>query len=192
MSLTYPDGRAGLADEVADGTDPLEGLARQLLVEIGEDPGRDGLRETPARYARWWREFVGFDPGNTETAFEQVNHGQLVQVNDIRVWSLCEHHLLPFWCDISIAYLAKDKLLGLSKFARIAHHHAHRLQVQERLTGAIADAIEALCGVPDVAVRAKGEHLCMTMRGIRSPATMSTLVLRGVFKDDPHMRNLLS
>ena len=174
------------------GSDPLEEVGRMLLIEIGEDPDREGLRDTPARYARWWREFIDYDPGNIDTAFQTVASDQLIEVNNIRVWSLCEHHLLPFSCDVSIAYIARNRILGLSKFARIAHDQAHRLQVQERLTVGIADTIEAVSGSPDVAVRVRGEHLCMTMRGIRVAADMSTSVLRGVFQIDPDMRARLS
>jgi GTP cyclohydrolase I len=180
-------------DVVANGgRDPLEKLARALLVEIGEDPERDGLRGTPERFARWWREFVNYDAGKLETTFEAVTSDQLIEVKGIRVWSLCEHHLLPFWCDISIAYLAHQRIVGLSKFARIAQAHAHRLQVQERLTANVADSVCALAESPDVAVFASGEHLCMTIRGIKAEATMSTSVLRGAFHTDPAMRNRLT
>jgi GTP cyclohydrolase I len=167
--------------------DALEELARALLIEIGEDPDRDGLRGTPARYARWWREFVHYDPGRIETTFDMVTSDQLIQVSDIRVWSLCEHHLLPFWCDVSIAYIAHQRIVGLSKFARIAHDHAHRLQVQERLTAGIADSVIAVSGSPDVAVFASGEHLCMTIRGVRTAAKMATSVLRGAFQTNPEL-----
>jgi GTP cyclohydrolase I len=207
MSFTNPCGECGCGDPVAvhadgriakrgtphsTGRDPLEDIARSLLVEIGEDPDREGLQDTPARYARWWREFTEYDPGTLDTCFTEMTAGQLIQVNNMRVWSLCEHHLLPFWCDVSIAYISYGKILGLSKFARIAHGHAHRLQVQERLTADIADTVEAISGSPDVAVRICGEHLCMIMRGIRTVANMSTSVLRGVFRDDPDMRGQLS
>jgi GTP cyclohydrolase IA len=207
MSFTNPCGECGCGDLVAvhadgriarrgtpysTGRDPLEDIARSLLVEIGEDPDREGLQDTPARYARWWREFTEYDPGTFDTCFTEVTAGQLIQVNNMRVWSLCEHHLLPFWCDVSIAYISCGKILGLSKFARIAHGHAHRLQVQERLTADIADTVEAISGSPDVAVRACGEHLCMIMRGIRTAANLSTSVLRGAFRDDPDMRGRLS
>lgn len=207
MSFTIPRGEHGDGDLVAvhaegrtpmqhaphsTGRDPLEDIARSLLVEIGEDPDRDGLQDTPTRYARWWREFTEYDPGTFDTCFTEVAAGQLIEVNKMRVWSLCEHHLLPFWCDISIAYISRGKILGLSKFARIAHGHAHRLQVQERLTTDIANTVEAISESPDVAVRACGEHLCMIMRGIRTAANMSTSVLRGAFRDDPDMRGRLS
>jgi GTP cyclohydrolase I len=167
----------------------LERIGRELLVAIGEDPDRDGLVDTPARFARWWTEFIEYDPGITDTAFAGITTDQMVVVSGIKVWSLCEHHLLPFWCDISIGYIARDRVLGLSKFARIAHQCAHRLQVQERLTHQIADEVMRVADSPDVAVLGRGEHLCMTMRGIKSPALMTSSVMRGVFLDKPQARD---
>lgn len=161
--------------------DPLVGLAVSLLKEIGEDPDRDGLRETPERFARWWREFTDYDPGTVATLFETTTTGQLVLVSGIEVWSLCEHHLLPFSCSISVAYRSTERLLGLSKFARIAHQHAHRLQVQERLVADIAADIIRITGSQDVAVVGHGEHLCMTMRGIRTSARMTSTSINGEF-----------
>ncbi|XVS60920.1 GTP cyclohydrolase I [Actinosynnema sp. CA-299493] len=163
--------------------DPLEDLARKLLVEIGEDPDRDGLKETPARFARWWREFSGYDAGDADARFPIVSQGQIVMVSDIAVWSLCEHHLLPFSCTLTIAYKPDGDVLGLSKFARIAHRHAHRLQVQERLVCDIADEVVSATGSADVAVIGRGEHLCMSMRGVRTPALMTSSVFRGAFED---------
>jgi GTP cyclohydrolase I len=159
----------------------LEWLGRALLETIGENAERPELKETPKRWAKWWEAFVDYEPGSTETAFEAQGSDQMVVVSGIRVWSLCEHHLLPFWCDVTIGYVARDRILGLSKFARIAHKYAHRLQVQERLVTQIADEVARVTGAPDVAVMAQGEHLCMTMRGIRSPALMTSSALRGVF-----------
>ncbi|GAA2620422.1 GTP cyclohydrolase I [Streptomyces tubercidicus] len=175
-----------------EGKDPLEAVARQLLVEIGEDPEREGLRDTPARYARWWREFTQYDPGSVDTLFETTASGNLVGVSGISVWSLCEHHLLPFSCRFTIGYLPQEKMLGLSKFARIAHQHAHKLQSQEQLSQQIADEVERLTGSPDVAVIGRGEHLCMAMRGIRTPATMTTAVWRGALKDSALRSELIA
>lgn len=169
-------------------TDAVARAARDLLVAIGEDPDREGLRDTPARYARWWAEFIDHDAGRTDTAFESVTVDQMVAVSGIRVWSLCEHHLLPFWCDVSVGYITRDRVLGLSKFARIARAHAHRLQLQERLTAGIADDIQRLTGSPDVAVAAAGEHLCMTARGVRTAGLMHSSALRGRFRDDVSAR----
>ncbi|GIF11369.1 GTP cyclohydrolase I [Actinoplanes teichomyceticus] len=173
------------------GADPLEDLARLLLKEIGEDPSRDGLRDTPARYARWWREFIEYDPGTVDTVFEATSAGQLVLVSGIEVWSLCEHHLLPFNCSLTIGYRAADRLLGLSKFARIAHHRAHRLQVQERLVADIAADVARIAGTEDVGVIGTGEHLCMTMRGIKTSARMTSSSLLGAFAEEGLLRSEL-
>ncbi|CDR13045.1 GTP cyclohydrolase I [Streptomyces iranensis] len=162
--------------------DPLEDLARQLLAEIGEDPDRSGLKETPARFARWWREFTSYDPGEVGTHFPLYTEGQIVMVSDINVWSLCEHHLLPFSCNLTVAYRPRGQVLGLSKFARISHRHAHRLQVQERLVQNIADEITEATGSEDVGVIGRGEHLCMSMRGVRTPALMTCSVFKGIFQ----------
>src|SRR5581483_9100628 len=132
----------------------------------------EGLQETPRRWADWWREFIEYDPGTTETTFQTTTTDQLVAVSGMRVFSLCEHHLLPMWCDVSIGYIPDGKVLGLSKFARIAHQFAHQLQLQERIGKQIADELERITGSQDIAVVLKGEHLCMSMRGIRTPGVM--------------------
>lgn len=157
-------------------------------MALGEDPERPGIVETPRRWANWWREFVEYDTGKLDTVFESVTVDQMVAVSGIRVWSLCEHHLLPFWCDLTIGYIAGEHVLGLSKFARVAHKYAHKLQIQERLVQEIADDIQRLTGSPDVAVSAAGEHLCMTMRGIKTPALMRSSVMRGAFRNDGRAR----
>ncbi len=166
----------------------LLALGRELLLAIGEDPDREGLRETPRRWANAWREFIEYDPGTTETTFASVASDQLVCVSGIRVASLCEHHLLPFWCDISIGYISNAKVLGLSKFARIAQQFAHRLQLQERLGEQIADEISRITGTQHVAVVLKGEHYCMTARGIRMPGRMTSSVMRGIFRTESQTR----
>ncbi|MER6010826.1 GTP cyclohydrolase I [Streptomyces bluensis] len=163
--------------------DPLERIARELLLELGEDPQREGLRGTPARWARWWREFTRYEPGTVETVFESASSTETVSVSGIEVWSLCEHHLLPFFCKVTIGYRPQGQVLGLSKFARIAHQHAHGLQLQERLTADIADTVAKLTASADIAVLCRGEHLCMSMRGIRTPATTTTVTWRGAFAD---------
>ncbi len=157
-------------------------------MALGEDPDRPGLIETPRRWAAWWREFIEYDPGATDVLFENVCTDQMVVVSGMKVWSLCEHHLLPFWCEVHIGYIARERVLGLSKFARIAHQCAHRLQIQERLAHQIADKVEELTGSPDVAVLCKGEHLCMVMRGIKTPGVMKTSVVRGAFRESDSAR----
>jgi GTP cyclohydrolase I len=163
-------------------------LGRELLIALGEDPDREGLQDTPRRWADWWREFIEYDPGQTDTTFSSASSGQMVCVSGLRVWSLCEHHLMPFYCDVSIAYITGDRVLGLSKFARIAHQFAHQLQIQERLGQQIADEVSRLTNSEDVAVLLKGEHLCMTARGIRTPGLMSSSVMRGAFEREYEKR----
>src|SRR2546421_9825501 len=121
-------------------------LGRELLIALGEDPDREGLVDTPRRWADSWREFIEYDPGTIETTFSTVDAGQMVCVSGLRVFSLCEHHLLPFWCDVSIGYIPDEKVLGLSKFVRIAHQFAHQLQHQEQLGQQIADEISRITG----------------------------------------------
>lgn len=160
-------------------------LGRELLEALGEDPDREGLRDTPRRWADWWKEFVMFEPGVVDTTFESFSSGQLVTVSAMRVYSICEHHLLPFWCDVSIGYIVHERVVGLSKFARIAHDVAHHLQVQERITDLVADRVQQLVGSPDVVVLCRGVHTCMVMRGIKTEGTMTSIVKRGVFESNP-------
>jgi GTP cyclohydrolase IA len=166
----------------------LLALGRELLLAIGEDPDREGLRETPRRWADAWREFIEYDPGTTDTCFESVSTDQMVVVSGMRVWSICQHHLLPIWADISIGYIATDRILGLSKFARITQKYAHQLQLQERLCKEIADEIVMLTKSTDVAILAQGQHLCMTARGIKTPAIMTSTIMRGVFREKHEAR----
>jgi len=167
----------------------LLAIGYDLLVAIGEDPNREGIRETPRRWASWWREFIEYDAGNIDVTFESVTTDQLVVVSGLRVWSLCEHHLLPFWSDITVGYLAEDRVMGLSKIARITTKVAHRLQLQERLVHQIADEIQAIIGSDkSVAVLGQGEHLCMAMRGVKMRGLMTTSVMRGFFMEKPELR----
>lgn len=166
----------------------LEQIGLALLLALGEDPNRPGLRDTPRRFARAWKEFIEFDAGNTATAFDHIVGDQMVVVSGMRVHSFCEHHLLPFWCDLAIGYIANHKVLGLSKFARIAHRHAHKLQVQERLVEEIGQDVAVATGSKDVAVFARGEHSCMVTRGIKTAGLMSSSFLTGRFKHDAKAR----
>lgn len=166
----------------------LLALGRALLIAIGEDPDREGLLDTPRRFADAWREFIEYDPGATDTCFASVSTDQMVCVSGIHVTSICEHHLMAFTCDIAIGYIPGEKVLGLSKFARIAHQYAHRLQLQERLGEEIADEVGRITGSPHVAVVIRGEHLCMRTRGIRTSGTMTTSVMRGQFRADVETR----
>ncbi|MEE1823889.1 GTP cyclohydrolase I FolE [Streptomyces sp. BE20] len=162
-------------------------LYRELLTALGEDPDREGLLGTPERAARWWAEFLDHDPGRTDTVFEQdlsATGEQMVVVRGISVRSLCEHHLLPMHLEVTIGYVPCGQVLGLSKFARIAQDHAHRLQLQERIVAGIAADVAKATGCPDVGVVADGEHLCMSMRGVREQRARTTsTVLMGRFDD---------
>ncbi len=159
----------------------VKSLVTELLLALGEDPQRAGLKETPRRIANFWRDFIEYEPGTLDTTFCAVKHNQMVCVTGMRVWAMCEHHMLPFWCDISIGYISNKKVLGLSKFARIAHKHAHKLTLQEQLVSDISEEVRAILKTKDVAVLAKGEHLCMTMRGIKTPHRMISTALDGKF-----------
>ncbi|MEI6439051.1 MAG: GTP cyclohydrolase I FolE [Alphaproteobacteria bacterium] len=165
----------------------VQTIVGELLVALGEDPTREGILDTPRRVADWWTEFLDYDPGKTGTVFTGTDTDQMVVVSGMRIWSLCEHHLLPFWCDVSIGYIATNKVIGLSKMGRIAHKHAHKLNLQEGLVHGIAEDLAEIVG-QDVAVIATGEHLCMTMRGIQTPHRMTSSSMKGKFKDHAETR----
>ena len=161
---------------------------KELLKAIGEDPEREGLQQTPFRVAKFWSEFMDYRDDNLGTTFNGIQTNQLVAVSGVRVWTLCEHHLLPFFCDLTVAYLVKDRVIGISKLARIAKLMAHRLNVQERLVDNIAQTVKEKTGSPDVAVIASGQHLCMSMRGIKTDAIMVSNVMEGAFRDNHALR----
>ena len=163
-------------------------LGGELLEALGLDVDNPGITDTPKRWANWWREFIEYDAGNTETVFDTQTSGQLVAVTGMRVWSICEHHLLPFWCDVSIGYMPNQHVLGLSKFARIAHQFAHKPQLQERLISEIATEVERVTKTNDVIVVGRGLHLCMVMRGIQTTGLMTSLVSNGRFNHDTVLR----
>lgn len=158
-----------------------------LLDAIGEDSSREGLRGTPERVARmyeWLLSGVGIDPGSAiDTVFEADRNDPVV-LGNIPFYSLCEHHMLPFFGLAHLAYIPKQKIAGLSKLARALEVAAHRLQVQERLTGQVADAIFTVLSPAGVAVELEAEHLCMSMRGIQKPGNrVLTTAVRGRFEN---------
>lgn len=187
-SIPLLNGSRPLSSEINE-TRLIE-LGRELLLALGEDPEREGLRETPRRWAAAWREFLNYDPGQTDVTFaHSASTGQLVCVSGIHVFSICEHHLLPFECTVAIGYIPQERVLGLSKFARIAHACAHRLQLQEQLGQHIAAEIVRIAETPSVAVVLKGVHHCMVARGIRTPGMMTTTVMQGCFETDVALRD---
>ncbi|GLZ15356.1 hypothetical protein Acsp04_55910 [Actinomadura sp. NBRC 104425] len=172
----------------------IERAVREILIAIGEDPDRDGLRETPARVARAYAEqFAGLRQ-NPEDALNKVfeaDHDEMVLVKDIEVYSMCEHHLTPFHGLAHVGYTPNEKgqITGLSKLARLVDVFARRPQVQERLTSQIADALMRILEPRGVIVVIEAEHLCMTMRGVRKPGAKTvTSAVRGAFRDRPETR----
>lgn len=162
-----------------------EAAIRELLLAVGEDPERDGLRDTPARVARAYAEMLSGldrDPRDVLTTTFDVGHEEMVLVRDIPVYSMCEHHLLPFHGVAHVGYIpAKDgRVAGLSKLARLVDLYARRPQVQERMTTQVADALVDVLGAMGVIVVVECEHLCMSMRGVRTPGARTlTSAVRG-------------
>ncbi len=167
---------------------------RELLIAVGEDPDRPGLRDTPGRVARAYAEtFAGLwqDPGDVLATTFDEDHDELVLVKDIPMYSTCEHHLVPFHGAAHIGYIPGEdgRVTGLSKLARLVEVYARRPQVQERMTSQIADALNDVLKPRGVLVIIEAEHLCMAMRGIRKPgATTVTSAVRGIFRDNPATR----
>lgn len=167
----------------------LERIGRDLIEALGYDPSTEGLRETPMRWARWWQEFLTPDSGaRLDSTFEVAESGRMVIVSGMRLWSMCEHHLMPFSIEVSIAYVPRGRVLGLSKFVRLSRQAGHRLQLQERLAAEIADAAIGLTASADVAVLVRGRHLCMEARGVKTPAIATSFIARGAFETDEGMR----
>ena len=171
-----------------------EAAVRVLIQWAGDDPDREGLLETPARVARSYRElFAGYesDPREyLERTFEEVGgYDELVILRDIRVVSFCEHHMLPFLGRAHVGYLPSDRVVGISKLARVVNGFARRLQIQEKLTAEIAQAIQDILKPKGVGVVIVSEHSCMTMRGVNTPGSrLTTSSLLGVVRDDPRTR----
>jgi len=174
--------------------DPIEPLVAQLLKELGEEPGREGLDRTPARVARSLRFLTqGYDQDPIailNDALFSVSYNEMVIVKDIDFYSLCEHHLLPFFGRAHVAYVPNGKVVGLSKIPRLVGMLARRLQVQERLTTQIAETLEAVLEPRGVAVVIESIHLCMMMRGVEQQSAFAiTSSLRGEFQADPKTRS---
>ncbi len=171
----------------------IENAVREILSAIGEDPDREGLQETPKRVANMYAEiFAGMedDPKRYLKIFNESNNDEMVVVRDIPMYSMCEHHLLPFVGKAHIAYIPSDgKVIGLSKLARIVDSFSKKPQLQERLTSQIADFLEENLSPKGIAVVIEAEHLCMTMRGARAAgAKTQTSALRGIMRKDARTR----
>jgi GTP cyclohydrolase I len=166
----------------------IERAVREILIAVGEDPDRDGLRATPSRVARMYAEILGGlheDPARHLNVTFEAEHDEMVMVKDIPLYSVCEHHLLPWVGWAHVAYIPNDdgRVTGLSKLARVVDGFSRRPQVQERLTTQIADAVETALSPRGVLVVVEAEHLCMSMRGVRKPGTLTvTSAVRGLFR----------
>jgi len=173
----------------------VERAVREILLAIGEDPEREGLRETPARVARAYAEQyagIGRDPREVLATVFDEHHDEIVLVRDIEMYSSCEHHLTPFHGRAHVGYIPNDagQITGLSKLARLVDLYAKRPQVQERLTSQVADALVDVLRPLGVIVVIEAEHLCMSMRGVRKPGAMTvTSAVRGIFRTDPATRS---
>ncbi|RLA20413.1 MAG: GTP cyclohydrolase I FolE [Gammaproteobacteria bacterium] len=171
----------------------MEKIFKQLLVEVGEDPSREGLLDTPKRAAKAMKFLTsGYQmtlDEVTNNAIFATDNDDMVIVKDIELYSMCEHHLLPFIGKCHVGYLPKGKVIGLSKVARIIDLYARRLQIQENLTKQIADAVQEATGAMGVAVVIEAKHLCMMMRGVeKQNSVMSTSVMLGHFRDKSSTR----
>jgi GTP cyclohydrolase IA len=172
----------------------IERAVREILLAIGEDPDRDGLRDTPARVARACEEQfsgLGQEPESVLTTVFDAGHDEMVLVRDIDFYATCEHHLIPFFGVAHVGYIPNEKgqLTGLSKLARLVDLYARRPQVQERMTSQVADALMNVLEPSGVIVVIEAEHLCMAMRGVRKPGARTvTSAVRGSFRDSESTR----
>ena len=195
LSSPYTN-RSADFDDVDDVYAPrMEEIVRNQLIEIGEDPDREGLARTPLRVAKAM-DFLtsgyttSLDEVVNDAIFDAEGASEMIVVRDIEYYSMCEHHMLPFFGKATIAYLPKGKIIGLSKVARILDVYSRRLQVQERLTNQVADAMEEILDPYGVGVVLEGKHLCMMMRGVqKQESNMATSAMRGTFRTDPRTRS---
>ena len=183
-----------LSDEDAEVSREFEGLIRRQLELLGEDPEREGLVRTPSRVAKALRFLTqGYDSSAEEVIGEGIfkeEHDNMIMVRDIELYSMCEHHMLPFFGKAHVAYIPNGKIVGLSKIPRIVDVYARRLQVQERLTEEIAEGLCRVINPSGVGVVIEAYHLCMMMRGVEKQNSKTiTSALRGAFREDPKTRD---
>ncbi|MGN0161653.1 MAG: GTP cyclohydrolase I FolE [Lachnospiraceae bacterium] len=171
----------------------VQEAVRLLLEGIGEDVNREGLRETPERIARMYEELLAGMDEVPETHLSKtfsVSDNGMVLEKDITFYSMCEHHMLPFYGKVHVAYIPQDRVVGISKLARLVEVYARRLQIQEQLTAQVADALMNHLSAKGVMVMIEAEHMCMTMRGIKKPGTKTvTYVCRGAFEEDQKLQD---
>ena len=161
----------------------IKKIVRELIIEIGEDPTREGLRGTPDRIAAAYEElFSGYD-SDSQLSVQFSEDSETVIAKDIQFYSMCEHHMLPFFGKIQIAYTPNGRVFGISKLIRLVEKYSKRLQIQERLTKNIADELHAQ-GIKGVAVIIEAEHLCMKMRGVKNDAKVTCSAFRGIYEEN--------
>ena len=166
-------------------------LVRELIIEIGEDPTREGLQETPERIANMYKEIFGGYDSDSELSVQFSEDSDVVIARDIQFYSMCEHHMLPFFGKIHIAYSPNGKVFGISKLVRLVEKYSKRLQIQERLTKNIADELYSQ-GVKGVVVFVDAEHLCMKMRGVRNDAMLSSTAFRGIYENKDEKEGIMT
>ena len=171
--------------------DRVKKLVRELIIEIGEDPTREGLKDTPQRIAQMYKEIFGGYESDSELSVQFSEDSDTVVARDIQFYSMCEHHILPFFGKIHIAYSPNGRVFGISKLVRLVEKYSKRLQIQERLTKNIADELFSQ-GVKGVVVVADAEHLCMRMRGVRNDATLTSSAYRGIYENKEEKEGIMA
>jgi GTP cyclohydrolase I len=169
----------------------IKKLVRELIAEIGEDPTREGLTKTPERVANAYKEIFGGYDSNSELSVQFSEDSEVVIVRDIQFYSMCEHHILPFFGKIQLAYTPNGRVFGISKLVRLVEKYSKRLQIQERMTKNIADELYSH-GVKGVAVITEAEHLCMKMRGVKNNAVVSSAAFRGIYEKEKEKENIVN
>ena len=166
-------------------------LVRELIIEIGEDPTREGLKDTPERIANMYEEIFSGYESDSELSVQFSEDSDVVVARNIQFYSMCEHHMLPFFGKIHIAYSPNGRVFGISKLVRLVEKYSKRLQIQERLTKNIADELFAQ-GVKGVVVLADAEHFCMKMRGVRNDATLTSSAYRGIYENKEEKESIMT
>jgi len=166
-------------------------LIRELIIEIGEDPTREGLAKTPERIVGVYKEIFNGYEADSELSVQFSEDSEIVIVRDIQFYSMCEHHILPFFGKIQLAYTPNGRVFGISKLVRLVEKYSKRLQIQERMTKNIADELYSH-GVKGVAVITEAEHLCMKMRGVKNNATVSSAAFRGIYEKKEEKENIVN
>jgi len=169
----------------------IKKLVRELLAELGENPDREGLKETPERIAELYEEIFDGYSMDSELDVQFTENSDVVVVREIQFYSMCEHHMLPFFGKVHVAYIPNGKVFGISKLVRLVEKYAKRLQIQERLTKQVADELQKM-GVRGALVLAEGDHMCMRMRGVKNNSKIMTIAYRGEFEKKELREHIVS